>query len=373
MHTLDVPAVSADSPSPLPAPTPAARQSFWKKLGGGSLSISIVVHAILLSIGVIWIFQVMPEQKPADIDFLPKGGGGGSPGVKEISNRKQRATMTPANAPRMAAKGASSGFVLPEPEPASAMTSLGSLSSRSLSGGLGGSGSGGGRGDGNGTGFGSGSGAGLGGGAGGMKPFAGVMFGNPVKARTIGVVLDVSGSMSSHLPKVIKELDRVAEGSPLVLYVGCGIGPGRAVTRTYSTMDIEEKRFERFWRLNRNGKYMTLEQGSAKEKVDFTTPLPNESLFRQLAARGNTSYVDYQGDEFAWTALLAKELRDVEAVYWFADFQDPVDEKEAKDVMYRLKAKRQKLYIHASVEGKYFTQVRDLIVTPTGGAVISTK
>jgi len=367
MQTLEIPAVVSENASP-----PPARPSFWKKLGGGSLSISLIVHAILLSIGVFWIFQVMPEKKQ-DVDFMPKSGGGGSPGVKEVSNKKQRATMSMTNAPRMAAKGATSTFTLPEPEAATAMSSIGSLSAGGLSGGLGGSGSGGGRGNGTGKGFGDGSGAGLGGSAAGIKPFAGVMFGNPVKARTIGVVLDVSGSMTSHLPKVIKELDRVAEGSPLVLYVGCGIGPGRAVTRSYSTMDIEEKRFERFWRLNHNGKYMTLEQGSAKEKVDFTTPIPAETLFRTLAARPNTSYVDYQGDEFAWTALLAKELRDVEAVYWFADFQDPVDEKEAKDVMYRLKAKKQKLYIHASVEGRSFAQVRDLIVKPTGGDVISAK
>jgi len=360
-----------DSAEPAPF-HPPARQSVWKKLGGGSLSISIIVHAILLSLGVIWIFQVMPEKKQ-DVDFMPKGGGGGSPGVKEISNRKQRPTVSPANAPRMAAKGASSSFVLPEPDAATAMSSIGALSSGSLSGGLGGAGSGGGRGNGNGKGFGDGSGAGLGGNAAGIKPFAGVMFGNPVKARTIGVVLDVSGSMTPHLAKVIKELDRVAEGSPLILHVGCGIGPGRPEGRSYSTTDIEQKRFERYWRLNHNGRNITISNGSGKEKVDFSAPIPSEPLFRQLANRGNTYYVEFDGVQYAWSALLAKELKDVEAVYWFSDFQDKVDEKEAEDVMRRLKAKKQKLYIHASVEGKYFTQVRDLMVNPTGGAVISTK
>ncbi|MFD0893622.1 hypothetical protein KBB96_07245 [Luteolibacter ambystomatis] len=147
------------------------KPSFWKKLGGGSLSISLIVHAILLSIGLVWIFQVIPDKVP-DPDFMPKGGGGGSPGVKEISNKKQRATMSTPNTPRMAAKGATSSFALPEPDAASAMSSVGSLSSGGLSGGLGGSGSGGGRGDGQGKGFGSGMGPGLGGGnASGMSPF----------------------------------------------------------------------------------------------------------------------------------------------------------------------------------------------------------
>ncbi|MGC4013700.1 MAG: hypothetical protein QM755_04165 [Luteolibacter sp.] len=361
------------SPAPYPTPAPAGRQSFWKKLGGGSLSISIAIHAILLSIGVIWIFQIIPETKKEDVDFMPKGGGGGSPGVKEISNKKQRATMTTANAPRMAAKGVTSSFSLPEPDSASAMSSLGSLSSGSLSGGLGGGGSGGGRGDGNGTGFGNGSGPGLGGNAAGIKPFAGVMFGNQVKARSIGVVLDISGSMTPHLAKVIKELDRVAEGSPLLLHVGCGIGPGRPEGRTYSTTDMEQRRFERYWRLTHNGKNMTISAGSAREKIDFNEPIPSEPLFRQLAARGNTYYVEFDGVQYTWSALLAKEFKDVEAVYWFSDFQDKIDEKEAEDVMRRLRAKKQKLYIHASVEGKYFAQARDLMVTPTGGAVISAK
>ncbi|BCU78767.1 hypothetical protein [Luteolibacter sp. LG18] len=364
--------VSDSDPEQSPRPVAAARPSIWKKLGGGSLSISILVHAILLAIGVVWIFQIIPAQKKQEIDFMPKGGGGGSPGVKEVSNKKQRATMTNPNMPRMAAKGVASSFTLPEPDAAAAMSSVGSLSSGGLSGGLGGSGSGGGRGDGSGTGFGSGMGPGLGGG-GGMKPFAGVMFGNPVKARTIGVVLDVSGSMTPHLAKVIKELDRVAEGSPLILHVGCGIGPGRPEGRTYSTVDMDKDRFERFWRLNHNGKNITVSKGSGREKVDLNEPMPAESLYRILAARKNTYFIEFDGVQYAGNALLSKELKDAEAVYWFADFQDKVDEKEAEDVARRLKAKKQKLFMHASVEGKSFSSVRDLLVNPTGGTVISAK
>ncbi|BCU77766.1 hypothetical protein [Luteolibacter sp. LG18] len=167
-------------------PVEENKPSVWKKLGGGSLSISIIVHAILLAVGVVWIFQIIPatEQK---VDFMPKGGGGGSPGVKEVSNKKQRATMTNPNTPRMAAKGVASTFTLPEPDAASSMSSVGSLSSGGLSGGLGGSGSGGGRGDGHGTGFGSGTGPGLGGGAGTMSPFGMV---NPNANAMIGVFFD---------------------------------------------------------------------------------------------------------------------------------------------------------------------------------------
>lgn len=161
--------------------------SIWKKMGGGSLSISIFVHLALLIFGVVWIFQTIPEKK-VEVDFMPKGGGGGTPGVKEVSNKKQRASMTMPNTPRMAAKGVASAFTLPEPDAASEMSSVGSLSAGGLSGGLGGSGSGGGRGDGKGKGFGSGMGPGLGGGGGTVNPFGIV---SPGAAGLIGTFYDL--------------------------------------------------------------------------------------------------------------------------------------------------------------------------------------
>lgn len=165
----------------------APQPSFWRKLGGGSLSISIFVHALLLIIGVIWVFQVIPEKVP-EVDFMPKGGGGGQPGAKSDVNMKKRATMTTANAPRVAAKDVVSNFTLPEPDPASSMSSVGALGSSGMSGGLGGSGSGGGRGSGTGTGFGSGTGPGMGGGGGTMNPFG---MTNPNANSMVGTFYDL--------------------------------------------------------------------------------------------------------------------------------------------------------------------------------------
>jgi len=156
--------------SPIHPTDDSRKNSFWRKLGGGSLSISIMVHSIILVLGIFWIFQIIP-QKEQEVDFMPKGGGGGQPGAKSETNMKKRATMTTMNAPRLAAKGANSTFTLPEPDPASAMSSVGALGSTGLSGGLGGSGSGGGKGDGKGKGFGNGMGPGMGGGGGKMNPF----------------------------------------------------------------------------------------------------------------------------------------------------------------------------------------------------------
>jgi hypothetical protein len=152
-----------------PHPDNRPKPSFWRKLGGGSLSISLIIHGVILAVGLILIIQVIPPPKKPPVDFMPSGGGGGDPSSSSKVKTKQRKAMS-STAPRVAAAGAVSSFTLPEPE-SSDMTALQSLSSGSISGGLGGSGSGGGKGTGTGKGFGSGNGIGMGNGTGKMNPF----------------------------------------------------------------------------------------------------------------------------------------------------------------------------------------------------------
>ncbi len=152
--------------------TPPER-SFWSKLGGGSLSISIIFHLILLVIAVLLVVKIIPPEKPKVVDFMGKSGGGGSP-ASESQARKQRVQMMQPNMARVAAVGAMSNMVLPEPEEMSQMTSIGSLSSGGMAGGLGGTGSGGGKGTGTGTGIGSGAFAGMSDGTGTKNPFGGL-------------------------------------------------------------------------------------------------------------------------------------------------------------------------------------------------------
>ncbi|RYD19746.1 MAG: hypothetical protein EOP88_17825, partial [Verrucomicrobiaceae bacterium] len=144
------------------------KRSIWQKLGAGSLSISIVFHAILLIIGIVWVLQVIPPPEKK-VDFMPPSGGGGSP-ASESKAKQHRVQMTQPNMARVAAVGASSNFTLPEPDEVSQMTSMGSLSSGGMAGGLGGTGSGGGKGSGNGLGIGSGMAPGLSNGTGGKNP-----------------------------------------------------------------------------------------------------------------------------------------------------------------------------------------------------------
>ena len=142
--------------------------SFWSRLGGGALSISILVHVLLLTAGAFWVFQIIQEP-PKKIDFMPAAGGGGAP--ESAAVQKQRSMQLQKNVARVAAVGANSPIALPEPELTSEMAALGNLGGGGMSGGMDGSGSGGGRGNGRGPGFGDGMGPGLGGGGGLKNPF----------------------------------------------------------------------------------------------------------------------------------------------------------------------------------------------------------
>jgi hypothetical protein len=140
-----------------------AKPNFWQKIGGGSLLIAAVFHAILLVLGAFWVFQIYqePEKK---VDFMPPGGGGGERGAEHQVQQKKRAQITPTtNVKRVFAEGATASFAIPEQgDNFGEMSTLSSLSSGGMSGGLGGSGTG----SGFGKGAGVGAGMGIGGGAG---------------------------------------------------------------------------------------------------------------------------------------------------------------------------------------------------------------
>ena len=145
------------------------KRSVWKKLGGGSLSISLFLHLILLLIGVIWVFQIIPAAPDKDFDFLPRSGGSSS-SASDRQQQKHQVRMAQPSLSRIVSVGTTSNFVLPEPEELNQMVSLGSVSGGSLSKGLGGGGSG----NGKGPGFGNGMGPGLSDGTGTKNPFGGL-------------------------------------------------------------------------------------------------------------------------------------------------------------------------------------------------------
>ncbi len=180
-------------------PAIRAKPSLWQKIGGGSLLIAALFHAVLLVIGGFWVFQMIkqPEKK---VDFMPPGGGGGARGAETVAVKK-RAQITPStNVKRVFAEGATASYSIPEQgDDFGEMSSLSSLAGGGMSGGLGGSGTG--------SGFGKGSGLGGGMGTGGALGIK--LFGLQTSAKRIAFLLDYSGSMSGQFRKFMeRELEK---------------------------------------------------------------------------------------------------------------------------------------------------------------------
>lgn len=379
----EVVAIHAAAPSGSPGDIPRVQYkqpgllaAYWRKMGASSLLVSLLVHAGLLIVGSFIVTSVVNQS--VSIDFLPGGGSKASAEASEQLSKDMRVkkrNLLNKSTPMQKIVSSSTTSSISLPDIASDTIDIPEMSSllgggSMGSGGFGSSGAGGGFGDG----------MGMGGMSGKtFKPI--IIFGNDLKARSIAVILDVSGSMTPHLTKVIKELDRVAKGSPVALYVGCGVAKpekGRrlddnAVPTRRQSHD-EDKNFEVFWR--RSHGPPPPPPGSPppppKKKGD-PDPIPEEAVYNVMATRPSTYFLKSQGIQYAWLALLINEVRNAEALYWFSDFQDVVDQEQMESVLKNLKRRKQKLFIHASVKGASFEKVRDNLCLPSGGMVIESE
>ena len=348
--------------------TPNQFVKLWRKIGAGSLGFSILLHAGILLFMASWFIARQMADK--QVDFLP--GGGTQQGAEasaelahQVQQRKQKRLNKVMPLQRVVVN-TTTDVALPDMTDSISLPDMGSVMGGKM--GSGGFGSGG-------TGGGFGSGHGIGG-MGGMtfKPI--FMFGMELKnVKKIAVVMDVSRSMTKYLPIVTKELDNVAFGSNLVLYFGCGLTEetkqNKALEKTILTTDDDFKTFWQVWE-GKTPLNMPMED-RRKLKYDSSVPMPLKDIYEMMSKRKNTWYIDFCGITYAWTALMSKEVEQADAIYWFADFQDKVTPEMMEKVLKTLKKRKQKLYIHASVKGRSFEQVRDGLVLPSGGDVIETE
>lgn len=329
----------------------------WVQWGGASLSLSLGIHALILGVGgFLVVNQVMIDRQ---VDFLPGGSQQGQQASQALEHKiqqKKNPWLKKAMPMRkIAAVGSISDIVLPDEVPD--LLDLPSSNDMLSSSKLGGAGLGGG-------GFGKGMGLGA---KDGMvfQPLS--MFGREIKAKRLALVLDVSSSMAPFLPRVIEEVDKVAKGSVIVLYPGCGLdsppNKGLSGKEIYRTNGPE---FERFWRM---GGMASLEE-ARKFKFSRNDPIPSESVYTVLAKRPQTHFIHYVGIGYTWLALLSDHVRQADALYWFSDFQDHVDFQQLDIVRENLLRRKQKLYIQPYQHGSAFDLIKSQLVDPTGGEVI---
>lgn len=342
----------------------------WRKLGGGSLTFSLLIHGGLLFIATL--FVIVTQTADEQIDFLP--GGGTQQGAEasaelahQVTAKKRLKLQKAAPMKRIVSLNANASIVLPDapPELLDVPDVSSALGGKMTSGGFGTGGSGGGFGSGHGSG-------GLRGIA--FKPI--MMFGRELKnAKKIAVVMDVSRSMTRYLPIVAKELDNVARHSPLVLYFGCGLSTPRKGDKLDETIyKANGPFFDRFWQLWQGRTPLQTPPEQRKLLMfDPGKPMPLQAIYNQMNTRPHTWFVEFNGIIYSHIALTCKEVMEADVIYWFSDFQDRCDEEMMKDVLKVLKKRKQRLVMHASIQGRNFEKVRDGVCLPSGGEVIETK
>ena len=168
----ETPSPAPESPElaqPIPTEVGAeeiqARRShrpFWQRLGGEGLTISLIIHLILILIAAIWVISTVTDSVKKDPDTFSTGQGGGAAGDKAKQFKTRAQPKNPKsmakNTARITSKSANATISLPD-LPNSSVASLntgmmGGGSSKGFGGGSGGGiGSGMGVGRGNGRNF----------------------------------------------------------------------------------------------------------------------------------------------------------------------------------------------------------------------------
>ncbi len=341
-----------------------AGTSWWDRLGGGSLTVSLVVHGILILIALLIVRSfTLPEKE--EVNFLPGGGGGGQASGAQALQKKRAAGL---NAPQMRTASLATNAAVSLPDLQTTLTDFRTLSAASPAAGGTGGGQGGAAGTGAGGLLGNGFGQGMGPGVG--KGFVSIplIFGQKIDARRMAVVLDISRSMYPFLPTVIKEVDKVAPGSMVILHYGCGLND-----QEIRSPGLESTSERDFMKDKIATSLLDTGAGSLDQKE-------REALLAMVKKRAKTYFVPSTTTGTTWVALLDEKLRDADAIYWFADFADTVNAACMEEVSRILLGRKQKLYLHPSNPdwlvssdplAANVAKVEEAIVKPSGGKVLN--
>ncbi len=196
-----------------------------------------------------------------------------------------------------------------------------------------------------------------------------VMFGKNLKVTSIGVVMDVSGSMAPHLASVVNEVNARAPGSPMILHPGCSVRPVTDSSKLKMLrVNAGKDQFRKSWYYY----FDQITRSMTNDRQIFERTIPYSEVFDALRSRPETFFSQRADGKPAWgqslsEVLTARELRNVEAIYWFADFQDEIDAEEAEKIVKALARRKQKLFLHASAKGNFLGAAVEKMALPTGG------
>jgi hypothetical protein len=213
-----------------------------------------------------------------------------------------------------------------------------------------------------GTGMGTGTGTGK-----GIVRTAGLkLFGVEVKAKKLGVIMDISKSMQKYLPQLTTEIFEKFPDADVIFTNGGGMVDWAEALKKFND-DVEEKRkrakesnkdfigptkLEKpaLARFSGSGASDWVPVRGSKINHDSYRGIKEDypELYEKLKNRGNTwfisSYQDANGVYLAFQELIHRK---VEAIYWFTDFQCPVEGQEADKVAVAIAENQIEVILHS--------------------------
>ena len=230
-----------------------------------------------------------------------------------------------------------------------------------------------------GTGTGTGTGTGKGTGRAVVK-----LFGITVEAKKLGVLVDISGSMQQYIPKVMDEIFKNFPDADVVFMNGCGVEDWDEALKNWTAKnDLKQKTAKE----NKN-KFIGSKSMPKPQVVRFNSAEASDcppirgsqsmggfrkdypELYDRLAKRSNTWMVtSYEDAHAGGLAFEQFARRKVQAIYWFADFANPVVGKAADDAAKIILDNHMEVLIHST---KGVEKVSDWLVK-VKGQVVQTK
>ncbi|MFA9197173.1 MAG: hypothetical protein ACEQSM_06150 [Aliarcobacter sp.] len=226
---------------------------------------------------------------------------------------------------------------------------------------------------------GSGAGAAKGTGQAGVK-----LFGITVEAKKLGVLVDISGSMQKYIPKVMDEIFKSFPDADVVFMNGCGVEDwDEALKNWTATNDLKQKTAK-----ENKTKFIGPKSMPKPQVVRFNSAEASDcppirgtqsmggfrkdypELYDKLAKRSNTWMVtSYEDAHAGGLAFEQFARRKVQAIYWFADFANPVVGKAADDAAKIVLDNNMEILIHST---KGVEKVGDWLAK-VKGQVVQTK
>lgn len=201
---------------------------------------------------------------------------------------------------------------------------------------------------------------------------SGSLFGRKISSKSLGVVLDISGSAHAHLDKAIAEIDENFPTAHIVFVVGCGMSDGKAAFAGGGGKVPGKPRVVPYKDLDSEKKYNSLQRSVPGQLNLFFGKIGQkrgDELRKHFDKRDNL-YALYGGDimatNFAFDFLL--DIK-VDTIYWFADFADGIKENTIEDLTKDLKKSSVTVISHNFL-GKPVGKLATEMTQKTGGQTI---